>query len=338
MLHEIDLSRTDLNLLVLFETVLRERHVGRAAARLHLSASAVSHGLGRLRRLLKDPVFLRTPRGVVPTARALELSAPVAEVLAGARSILATSAPFDPRTSTREFTLGAPDGASTAFLLPLLTRLREQAPGVNLRLRQLVPPGDGRPGVAPWERACAELESRTLDLAIGPFDAVPARFASESLGEEDFVIVSRRGHRFTRAPGLDSYCAASHLVVSQTGDARGFVDRALAGLGRSRRVALTVPSFFMALAIVADTDLLAAVPRSFARVQGARAGLAVIEPPLPLPRFQLRMILPAGGLTDAGLAWLCSAIRQGAGLREATPPPSSPRRRPVSARRSARPG
>jgi DNA-binding transcriptional LysR family regulator len=338
MLHEIDLSRTDLNLLVLFETVLRERHVGRAAARLHLSASAVSHGLGRLRRLLKDPVFLRTPRGVVPTALALELSAPVAEVLAGARSILATSAPFDPRTSTREFTLGAPDGASTAFLLPLLTRLREQAPGVNLRLRQLVPPGDGRPGVAPWERACAELESRTLDLAIGPFDAVPARFASESLGEEDFVIVSRRGHRFTRAPGLDSYCAASHLVVSQTGDARGFVDRALAGLGRSRRVALTVPSFFMALAIVADTDLLAAVPRSFARVQGARAGLAVIEPPLPLPRFQLRMILPAGGLTDAGLAWLCSAIRQGAGLREATPPPSSPRRRPVSARRSARPG
>jgi|SoiMethySBSTD1v2_1073268.scaffolds.fasta_scaffold285030_2 DNA-binding transcriptional LysR family regulator len=338
MLHEIDLSRTDLNLLVLFETVLRERHVGRAAARLHLSASAVSHGLGRLRRLLKDPVFLRTPRGVVPTALALELSAPVAEVLAGARSILATSAPFDPRTSTREFTLGAPDGASTAFLLPLLTRLREEAPGVNLRLRQLVPPGDGRPGVAPWERACAELESRTLDLAIGPFDAVPARFASESLGEEDFVIVSRRGHRFTRAPGLDSYCAASHLVVSQTGDARGFVDRALAGLGRSRRVALTVPSFFMALAIVADTDLLAAVPRSFARVQGARAGLAVIEPPLPLPRFQLRMILPAGGLTDAGLAWLCSAIRQGAGLREATPPPSSPRRRPVSARRSARPG
>jgi DNA-binding transcriptional LysR family regulator len=338
MLHEIDLSRTDLNLLVLFETVLRERHVGRAAARLHLSASAVSHGLGRLRRLLKDPVFLRTPRGVVPTALALDLSAPVAEVLAGARSILATSAPFDPRTSTREFTLGAPDGASTAFLLPLLTRLREQAPGVNLRLRQLVPPGDGRPGVAPWERACAELESRTLDLAIGPFDAVPARFASESLGEEDFVIVSRRGHRFTRAPGLDSYCAASHLVVSQTGDARGFVDRALAGLGRSRRVALTVPSFFMALAIVADTDLLAAVPRSFARVQGARAGLAVIEPPLPLPRFQLRMILPAGGLTDAGLAWLCSAIRQGAGLREATPPPSSPRRRPVSARRSARPG
>ena len=337
MLHEIDLSRADLNLLVLFETVLRERHVGRAATRLHLSASAVSHGLGRLRRLLKDPVFLRTPKGVVPTARALELAAPVADVLAGARSILATSTPFDPRTSTREFTLGAPDGASTAFLLPLLTRLRVEAPGVNLRLRQLLPPGDGRAGVASWEPACAELDSRTLDLAIGPFDAVPARFASETLREEDFVIVSRRGHRFARAPVLDSYCAASHLVVSQTGDARGFVDRALAGLGRTRRVALTVPSFFMALSIVAETDLLAAVPRSFARVHGPRAGLVVIEPPLSLPRFQLRMILPAGGLTDAGLAWLCSAIRQGSGPREAaTRRPSGPKRQ-VSAATSAPP-
>src|SRR5262245_35452088 len=116
MLNEIDISRTDLNLLVLFETVLRERHVGRSAVRLHLSPSAVSHGLGRLRRLLADPVFLRTPRGVVPTARALELAGPIAEVLAGVRSVLATAAPFDPRTSTREFTIGAPDGASTVFL------------------------------------------------------------------------------------------------------------------------------------------------------------------------------------------------------------------------------
>src|SRR5678816_2987614 len=104
MLNEIDLSRADLNLLVLFETVLLERHVGRAAARLHLSPSAVSHGLGRLRRLLAAPLFLRTPRGVVPTARALELAAPIEEVLSGVRRVLATSPSFDPRTSTREFT------------------------------------------------------------------------------------------------------------------------------------------------------------------------------------------------------------------------------------------
>src|SRR5919108_2458436 len=101
MLNEIDLSRTDLNLLVLFEVVLKEQHVGRAARKLNLSPSAVSHGLGRLRRLLNDPLFLRTPKGVVPTARATELAAPIADVLARIRGVMATAAPFDPSTSTR---------------------------------------------------------------------------------------------------------------------------------------------------------------------------------------------------------------------------------------------
>src|SRR4030095_2145106 len=107
MLNPIDLARTDLNLLVLFEVVLDERHVGRAAERLHLTPSAVSHGLGRLRRLLNDPLFLRTPKGVVPTARAIELAAPIADVLARVRSVMATAAPFDPSTSTRRLALSA---------------------------------------------------------------------------------------------------------------------------------------------------------------------------------------------------------------------------------------
>lgn len=111
MLNETDLSRADLNLLVLFEAVIEEGHVGRAADRLNISASAVSHGLGRLRRMLNDPLFVRTPRGVVATARAMELAAPVAEILARVRSVIATAEPFDPARSSRRFTLGAPDGA-----------------------------------------------------------------------------------------------------------------------------------------------------------------------------------------------------------------------------------
>src|SRR6185436_14718837 len=112
MLNRIDLSRADLNLLVLFEAVLEERHVGRAAERLNLSSSAVSHGLGRLRRLLNDPLFLKTPKGVVPTARATELAEPIADILARVRSVISTAAPFDPASSSRRFTIGAPDGVS----------------------------------------------------------------------------------------------------------------------------------------------------------------------------------------------------------------------------------
>jgi len=304
MLHEIDLSRADLNLLVLFEAVLQEGHVGRAAERLHLSPSAVSHGLGRLRRLLDDPVFLRTPKGVVPTARALDLAQPIAEVLAGARRILATAQLFDPATSARAFTLGVPDGA-TSFLLPLLARLRVEAPHVDLRLRQLLPsPSPEPPGN--WDSAWADLDARALDLAIGPFGAIPARFAVTDLREEDFVIATRPGHPFARRPTLDAYCAAAHLVTSQTGDPQGFVDVALARQGLSRRVALTVPSFFMALAVAAATDLLVAVPRSFARSQAA--GLDIREPPLPLPSFTIRAVLPRPALADAGTAWLLGTL------------------------------
>src|SRR5918997_2009030 len=103
MMNEIDLSRTDLNLLVLFEAVLQERHVGRTADRLHLSPSAVSHGLKRLRRLLNDPLFLRTPKGVVPTARAMELEEPIGDVLARVSGIVSASEAFNPATSTRRF-------------------------------------------------------------------------------------------------------------------------------------------------------------------------------------------------------------------------------------------
>ena len=300
MLKEIHLSRVDLNLLVLFEAVLQEGHVGRAAAQLNLTPSAVSHGLGRLRRLLDDPVFLRTPKGVVPTARALDLAGPIAEVLAGARRVLASAQPFDPATSKRLFAIGAPDGAS-GVLFPLLARIRERAPGLDLRLFQLLP-GPAREAPGNWERAWAGLDARTFDLVIGPFLDVPARFAITSLAEEDFVVASRPGHPFAQAPSLEAYCAAHHLVVSLNENRLGFVDAALAARGLRRRVALTVPTFFMALALVASTDLLIAVPRSLARAHGV--GVAITESPLPLPTYRLGVALPRAALSDPGTAWL----------------------------------
>src|SRR5262245_23131608 len=154
-----DLSRVDLNLLILFETVREERHVGRAAQRLNLTPSAVSHGLGRLRQLLNDPLFLRTPKGVVPTARATELATPITDILARVRSVISTAAPFDPTRSTRRFTLGASDAASAVFLPPLLAGLRQAAPGIEISLRQLLPsPGDLPPERA-WRNAFSDLEA-----------------------------------------------------------------------------------------------------------------------------------------------------------------------------------
>lgn len=308
MLHQIDLSRIDLNLFVLFEAVLQERHVGRAAERLALSPSAVSHGLGRLRRLLNDPVFIRTPRGVSPTERALELAGRIEDLLARVREIIAAATPFDPASSTRTFSIGAPDGVVGVFLRPLLSRLRADAPGIDLRIRQVLPPSAGRVGPEAWEGVFTALDARELDLALGPFTAIPARFASKTLWREDFVIVSRPDHPFATAPDLAGYCAADHLVVSQTGDGRGFVDIALAEQGASRRVALTVPAFGAALSIVAESDLLAAVPRTLATGQGPAAGVVFREPPLALPTFEMRCVAPKPALADGGLAWLWRAL------------------------------
>lgn len=301
MLNEIDLSRADLNLLVLFEVVLTERHVGQTAERLNLSPSAVSHGLGRLRRLLNDPLFLRTPKGVVPTARALELADPIADLLARARRVISSAEPFDAATSTRQFTIGAPDGISAVLLPPLLAHTRRAAPGVDIRVRQILP---RRSPTRPWETALADLDARAIDIAIIPLDEVPARFVEQVLYEEDFVIAARAGHPFADAPTLERYCEMQHLVVSHTGDADGYIDEVLAKLGLTRRVALTAPNFMLALALTAETDLIAALPERLVAMHAERFGLVRVVSPLPLRRFPIRAVTPKVAMMDAGLAWL----------------------------------
>ena len=298
MMNPIDLARADLNLLTLFEVVLAERHVGRAAIRLSLTPSAVSHGLGRLRRLLNDPLFLRTPKGVVPTARAQELAVPIAEVLARVHSIVATAAPFDPTTSTRRFAIGAPDGISAVVLRPLLADLGHVAPRIDIGLRQILPSP-----ARVWHQALVDLEARLMDVAIIPSDDIPPRFEKRPVYDEDFVIAVRKGHVFARKPTLDRFCDMQHLVVSHTGDPQGFVDELLAKRGMSRRIALTVPNFMFALTVAAESDLVCALPRRFVSLHARHFDVQAIDPPLPLPRFRLNAVAPQVAMMDSGLKW-----------------------------------
>jgi DNA-binding transcriptional LysR family regulator len=310
MLNQTDLSRIDLNLLVLFEIVFQERHVGRSAERLHLSPSAISHGLGRLRTLLGDPLFLKTPKGVVPTERASQLATSVAEILARIRGVVSTATPFDPRHSTRRFVIGAPDGVSSVFLPSLLKTLRAVAPGIDLGIRQLLPAqGFTAPHLA-WKEALQDLEDRTMDIAIIPLDDLPARFHKQMLYEEEFVIAVRKGHSFQRNPTLQRYCEMEHLVVSHTGDVLGFVDVELANKGVARRVALTVPNFNFALSVLAETEMVSALPRRFVAIHGARFNIVAVKAPLPLPRFSINIVLPKVAMMDAGLAWLVQLLGQ----------------------------
>jgi DNA-binding transcriptional LysR family regulator len=228
----------------------------------------------------------------------------VADVLARARQVLATAQPFDPSTSARRFTIGAPDGVSAVFLPQLLAGLRGTAPGVGIGIRQVLPrAGEPSPDKA-WHNVFVELDERVTDIAVVPSDHLPARFHAALLYEEDFVVAVRAGHPFADDPSLDQYCAMRHLVVSLAGDPHGFVDELLASHGRSRHVALTVPNFMFALAVISDSDLVSALPRRFITMHGARFGVVGIEAPVPLTTFRLHAVTPKVAMMDMGLRWL----------------------------------
>ncbi len=320
MLNQIDLSRTDLNLLVLFETVLKEGNVGRAASALNLSPSAVSHGLGRLRRLLNDPLFLRTPRGMIPTDRALDLAPQIAEVLQGVRKVLEGAGTFDPATSTRRFRLGTGDAFLCTLGPTLAARIARAAPSVGLAVLHVLPTFRQSLDEGPWDHVLAMLESRELDLAILPWITNPARFVTRPVsGSEDrLVAVTRADHPYARDPSLETYCAARHLVVSVRGDPVVATDAILAELGHSRSVAMTAPNFTSALFLAAESDLVVSLPQSLIATHGARFGLVGTPLPFDVAASNIIAVTTRAALQDNGVAWLVDLVCGIAG-QEAAP-------------------
>jgi DNA-binding transcriptional LysR family regulator len=307
MMNYAQLARIDINLLVLFDVVFRERHLGRAAHRLGLTTSAVSHGLNRLRRMLNDPLFLRSPRGVVPTERATDLADSISDILARVGSVMESARPFEAKQSRRRFTIGAPDALSAIFLPSLLERVRLEAPHVGISVREAFPAATAFKVERVWESVRQQLEARTMDVAVIPAARVAPRFERKRLYETRFVVTARRGHPFLRKPTLEHFCSCKHVVVSQVGDPRGFIDILLEKQKLSRRVEVTVPTFLLALVIVAGSDLLAAVPRNLLDVHGKRLGLAFTDVPIDVGELDPAYVVASrAALLDAGVGWLFS--------------------------------
>ena len=249
-------------------------------------------------------MFLRHPKGVVPTDRARQLAGPVQEVLDRARQVMAQAEEFDPATSTRRFLLGAPDGASAVLLPPLLARLGRDSPGIDLGVRNLVGRG--------FEQALTELDARRLDIALMPVAEIPARFATRVLYQEDFVLVVRPENPLARQMTLAGYAAAPHIVVSESGDPYGQVDKLLADRKLKRRVVLTVPNFLQALAIVSESDLVGAMPRHFVAKHAPRHKVVTLEPPIPLLSAPILAVVPQVAIRDGGLAWFLGVLESAA--------------------------
>lgn len=312
------LSRIDLNLLIVFQTVMEERHVGRAAARLHLTPSAVSHGLRRLRSTIGDPLFVKTSVGVEPTARALDLASRVADLLNNATGIFGLTAPFDPKESRRRFVIGGPDAALSSVAGPLIRRLQTEAPLVQLGFVHIMPTGreGGRRG--PWSNAVEQIERRMIDVALLPLTPSEPQFDALPLYAEEFVVAMREGHAFARSPTLAAFCDADHLLVSISGEAFGFVDAMLAQRRLRRRIALTVPTFMMALPILASTNMLAALPLRLVEPNGARYKLTYRPLPMKRPPEVIQAVAMKHAAKDPGIAWLLARLSETAASRKQT--------------------
>ncbi|HYD32401.1 MAG TPA: LysR family transcriptional regulator [Azospirillaceae bacterium] len=302
-MHPINLAAVDLNLLVVFDALMRERHATRAGIRLGLTQPAVSHALGRLRGLFGDELLVRAPGGMVPTPLALGLEPRVREALAQLESLLSRDVPFDPARSDAALTVGMSDYAAFVLLPDLARRLAAQAPRVTLRVRH-----------TSHVLGHDMLDRGEAELIVGSFPAPPARLASEALFAEDFLCVARAGHPAFQAPlTLEAYRALPHLNVSLHGEPTGYVDRMLERThGTGRRIAVTIGHFLMAPFVVADTDLVATEPRRVVAPLAARLGLSVQEPPVAIRPFAVTMTWHRRLDTDPLHRWLRDLVASAA--------------------------
>lgn len=270
----MSLENIDLNLLVAFEALSAERNVTRAGARIGRSQPAMSAALARLRDLLGDDLFVRGPGGLQPTPRALDLAGPIGEALSIIRRSLPLMQNFDPAVSTGVVTIGMTDFPASMLMPRIVGALRARAPRMSLRFRTLVGRND----------AVALLDAGEVDATISVPPDPAARILSRPLFFESFACLLRADHPAADRLDLKSFAALPHLLVSPENEAYGFVDAALAKLGLTRFIALTVPQLFAVPAVIAASDLIATIPRN--AIGDARPGLRLIAPPLrldPLP-------------------------------------------------------
>ncbi|WP_445179447.1 LysR family transcriptional regulator [Pseudomonas sp. McL0111] len=305
-MHQMnDLRRIDLNLLVILDALLSEQHVTRAAERLHLSQPAVSHALARLRDLLGDPLLVRAGSTLVPTARALELVAPLAEALAQVQSLLAPNT-FDPALARRTFRLAMSDYGAAIILPGLIRTLRREAPGIDLQISH-----------ASREGMLDGVLNGDIDVAAGVFPELPNELRSTPLFEEHYVcLLDRQSMPANGQLDLPTYLSRPHVLLEMRGSGTPEIERTLTALRERRRVAISLPHWSVAPQFIRDTDLILTVASRGLRDIDQQA-LVVVPPPFEIPPFTFVLAWHKRRGGDQALNWLNRRIEEGIGQSEA---------------------
>ncbi len=307
----LDFRLLDLNLLRVFDTVMAEGSLTRAADKLALTQPAVSNAMRRLRDALGDELLVRQGYGVQPTPRALTLWPVVREALGNLQQSLAPEV-FDPATANLTLVLAMADATAGTLVPNLVPILEREAPKLSIRIVPLTT-RDPR----------GLLDAEAADMAVGHFPAVLADLTARAqsgtlvphehrrLYDGEYVAVMRKNHPLALMPlTLEHYCAARHLLVSFSGRAYGFIDEALAALGRERHIVLTVNQYTTAARVVSQSDLVTVLPKHFVPITGIQQQLQVHPLPLDVQAVHVDALWHKRGPNRAAYEWLLHALNR----------------------------
>ncbi|WP_233810035.1 LysR family transcriptional regulator [Paraburkholderia sp. HP33-1] len=300
-MHAVHIRDLDLNLLVVFDALQRERSVTRAAAEVGLSQGAMSHALNRLRAFFEDPLFVKTSSGMAPTAKAELIGGTIGQIMTALQQNVVSQARFDPSTARRSFVLCMTDMGELVFLPPLIKRLRKAAPHCTLRSMQI-----------PLEEIEATLAAGEADLALGSMHVAPESLFQQQLFLHTFVtMVSVRNKAVGKTIKKAQFESMPHIVVSLTGRASEAYDRAFDDYGIKRNIYLTTPHFLAVPHLIdAHPELIANVPLELGNVFAKLGTVRIVPPPIPLPPFALRQHWHPRFHDDPANIWLRQIIKE----------------------------
>ncbi|KJK25976.1 LysR family transcriptional regulator [Burkholderiaceae bacterium 16] len=290
----MELREIDLNLLVVFNELLRLRRVSAVAEALGISQPAISNALNRLRKLLGDELFLRTSKGMVPTPFAENLAEPIGYALGAIHNTLNAQSAFEPASSTRNFTIAMTDIGEIYFLPDLMKRLSKVAPGVTISTVR-----------NHTVNLHEEMESGRVDLAIGFMPDLKAGFFQRRLFRQRYVCIFRKGHPLAReGMTIGSFSNAEHVAIVAAGTGHSMVDEVIQRAGVPRQVRLRVPHFVAVGHILQTTDMIAVVPEAYAERTLKPFGLETAACPVKIPDIVINVLWHARNNREPASQWL----------------------------------
>lgn len=295
----MNITNFDLNLLRAFDALMIERNVSKAADKMSLSQPAMSNTLNRLRKLLDDPVLVRTSKGMQPTPKAMKLEHPIRSALTAIEHSLAPIPDFDPLTDARTFHIATTDYVQLLLLQPLVEHVNVVAPNIKIEIHELSP-----------DIPVSQLEDGTYDFAIGRFNNLPSQLQGSLWHTDELVcIVSALSKDYADTIELDQFLSCRQVWVSG-GQHSGMVDQWLAQNDLARNVSLSTPNFLMAPILISQSDYLLVTPKSIAHMYASKLPLKILSLPMELDTFNLHIIWHPYHAATQAHAWLKQQIEE----------------------------